>query len=116
LLSWPYEADTYQCNVANGCDLGFFWQHLTYQYAKRGARLVIVARRENLLERVADRAMTKGATDVHVIAGDVTKQEECKRFVDETINKYGRCKFSTLIISFLKQDFVRRMLSTRGSI
>ncbi|CAK9265012.1 unnamed protein product [Sphagnum jensenii] len=65
-------------------------EHLTYQYAKRGARLVIVARRENLLERVADRAMTKGATDVHVIAGDVTKQEECKRFVDETINKYGR--------------------------
>ncbi len=106
MLSWPYEADTYQCNVANGCDLGFFWQHLTYQYAKRGARLVIVARRENLLEWVADRAMTKGATDVHVIAGDVTKQEECKRFVDETINKYGRCKFSALISSFLKQDFV----------
>jgi short-subunit dehydrogenase len=75
-----------------------------------------VARRQNLLEQVADRAMTKGATDVHVIAGDVTKQEECKRFVDETINKYGRCKFSTLIIPFLKQDFVQRVLSTRGSI
>ncbi|CAK9227270.1 unnamed protein product [Sphagnum troendelagicum] len=67
-------------------------QHMTYQYAKRGARLVIVARREYLLKQVADRAMKKGAVDVHVIVADVTKQEDCKRFVDETVNKYGRCK------------------------
>lgn len=69
-------------------------QHMTYQYAKRGARLVIVARREYLLKQVADRAMRKGAVDVHVIVADVAKQEDCKRFVDETVNKYGRCKSS----------------------
>jgi short-subunit dehydrogenase len=65
-------------------------EHMTYQYAKRGARLVIVARREYLVKQVADHAMKKGAVDVHVIVADVTKQEDCKRFVDETVNKYGR--------------------------
>ncbi|CAM6027110.1 unnamed protein product [Sphagnum balticum] len=61
---------------------------------ERGARLVIVARREYLLKQVADRAMKKGAVDVHLIVADAAKQEDCKRFVDETVNKYGRCKSS----------------------
>lgn len=68
-------------------------QHMTYQYAKRGARLVLVARREAQLTAVADRAVKKGASDVKVIVGDVTKEEECKRFIDETIAKFGQCKF-----------------------
>lgn len=71
-------------------------QHITYQYARRGARLVLVARREALLKEVADRAVTKGASDVKVIIGDVTKESECKLFVDETIHKYGRCKTTQL--------------------
>lgn len=71
-------------------------QHITYQYARKGARLVLVARREGLLKEVADRAVTKGASDVKVIIGDVTKESECKLFVDETVHKYGRCKTTQL--------------------
>ncbi|CAM6049183.1 unnamed protein product, partial [Sphagnum compactum] len=83
-------------------------EHMTYQYAKRGARLVIVARREYLLKQVAGRAMKKGAVDVHVIVADVAKQEDCKRFVDETVNKYGRLDHlvnnaGLYIVSFSKQ-------------
>jgi NADP-dependent 3-hydroxy acid dehydrogenase YdfG len=67
-------------------------QHITYEYAGKGARLVLVARREHLLKEVADRAMAKGASDVKVIVGDVRKEEDCKLFVDETIRKFGRRK------------------------
>ena len=78
---------------------GFGRQHIAYEYAAKGARLALVARRENLLNEVADRAMAKGASDVKVIVGDVTKEDDCKRFVDETIKKYGRCK--TLLLSIV---------------
>lgn len=62
---------------------------------------MLVARRENLLKEVADRAIVKGASDVKVIVGDVTKEEDCKLFVDETIKKYGRCKNSLLSVNKL---------------
>lgn len=64
-------------------------EQMAYRYAKKGANLVLVARRENRLKAVADKARTVGAKNVHVIAADVTKEEDCKRFIDETINLYG---------------------------
>ena len=67
-------------------------QHIAYEYAQKGARLVLVARRESLLKEVAHRAMAKGASDVKVIIGDVQKENDCKRFVDETVKKFGRRK------------------------
>ena len=65
---------------------------MAYEYARRGARLVLVARREDQLRAVADRAITKGASDVHVLVGDMTKEDDCKSVIDATIHKYGRCK------------------------
>lgn len=75
-----------------GCIYLGYGQHIAYEYAKKGARLSLVARRELQLQQVADRCMTKGAADVKVIPGDVTQEQQCKRFVDETIAKYGRRK------------------------
>lgn len=68
----------------------FGCQHIAYEYAKKGARLALVGRRENLLMEVADRAITRGASDVKVLVLDVTKEADCKRFLEETIQKYGR--------------------------
>ncbi|KAG0558653.1 hypothetical protein KC19_10G043700 [Ceratodon purpureus] len=65
-------------------------EHMAYEYARRGARLVLVARREDQLRAVADRAITKGASDVHVLVGDMTKEDDCKSVIDATIHKYGR--------------------------
>lgn len=79
-------------------------QHIAYEYAKKGARLVLVARREQLLQEVADKAMTKGAFDVQVIAGDVAHEQQCKRIVDETIAKYGRCKIFCFFFLFLHKS------------
>ncbi|KAJ9568532.1 hypothetical protein OSB04_004498 [Centaurea solstitialis] len=64
-------------------------EYLAYEYAKRGARLALVARREELLEVVAGKAREMGSSDVIVISADVSKLDDCKRFVDETINHFG---------------------------
>ncbi|KAM3696195.1 hypothetical protein ACB094_06G020900 [Castanea mollissima] len=65
-------------------------EYVAYEYAKRGARLALVARREDCLRAVADRARKLGSPDVVVVRADVSKVEECKQFVDEIVNYFGR--------------------------
>ena len=67
-------------------------KHVAYEYAKRGARLALVARREDCLRVVADKACKLGSPEVIVLYADVSKVEECKRFVDEAVSHFGRCK------------------------
>lgn len=68
-------------------------QQMTYEYARRGAYLVIVARREELLKNVAEKALELGSPDVRPICADVVNVEDCKRSVDEAVRHFGRCKF-----------------------
>ncbi|CAB4280468.1 unnamed protein product [Prunus armeniaca] len=65
-------------------------EHMAYEYARRGACLALVDRRENLLQSVASRAMSIGSPDVLVIPADVSKVENCRRFVDVAVNHFGR--------------------------
>ncbi|KAM4102702.1 hypothetical protein ACJW30_06G021600 [Castanea mollissima] len=65
-------------------------EHVAYEYAKRGARLALVARREDRLQAVADKARKLGSPEVVVVRADVSKVEECERFVNETVNHFGR--------------------------
>ncbi|KAJ0051960.1 hypothetical protein Pint_01216 [Pistacia integerrima] len=65
-------------------------EYLAYEYARRGASLALVARREGRLKEVAVKARELGSPDVIVICSDVSKVEDCKRFVDETFNHFGR--------------------------
>ncbi|KAI5067943.1 hypothetical protein GOP47_0016288 [Adiantum capillus-veneris] len=65
-------------------------EQLSYQYAKKGAVLVLIARRESRLRIVSDRCIKRGAMDVRAISADVSKEEDCKRFIEETVNHYGR--------------------------
>ncbi|XP_057484947.1 11-beta-hydroxysteroid dehydrogenase 1A-like [Actinidia eriantha] len=65
-------------------------EQLVYEYAKRGASLVIVARRENRLQKVAETARGLGSPDVLYVCADVSNVHDCKRFVDEAINHFGR--------------------------
>ncbi|KAG5537220.1 hypothetical protein RHGRI_024608 [Rhododendron griersonianum] len=65
-------------------------EHLAYKYAKGGACLALMARREKRLEAVADKARRLGSPDVIVESGDVSKVEDCKRFVDAALNHFGR--------------------------
>ncbi|KAM7503292.1 hypothetical protein LguiB_002196 [Lonicera macranthoides] len=65
-------------------------EHLAYEYAKEGACLVLVARREGKLGEVAEKARGLGSPQVLVVCGDVSNINDCKRFIDQTIDHFGR--------------------------
>ncbi|KAL5845814.1 hypothetical protein ACOSQ3_009338 [Xanthoceras sorbifolium] len=65
-------------------------EQIAYEYAKRGANLVLVARREHRLHGISENARRMGARYVIFIAADVVKEDECRRFVNETVNIFGR--------------------------
>ncbi|KAK1376095.1 11-beta-hydroxysteroid dehydrogenase 1B [Heracleum sosnowskyi] len=65
-------------------------ENLAYEYAKRGACLVLVARREDRLRVVADKAKQLGSPDVLVVRADVSDTADCKNFVDQTINHFHK--------------------------
>ncbi|XP_042484414.1 11-beta-hydroxysteroid dehydrogenase A-like isoform X2 [Macadamia integrifolia] len=65
-------------------------EHLAYEYAQKGAYLGLVARREDNLREVADRAAQLGSPDVLVIRADVSKVDQCKQFIDVVVNHFGR--------------------------
>ncbi|CAN1145011.1 11-beta-hydroxysteroid dehydrogenase 1B [Linum perenne] len=65
-------------------------EQLAYEYARRRARLAIAARREDRLKSVASKARMLGSPDVIFIQADVSKVEDCKKLIRETVNHYGR--------------------------
>ncbi|XVE63700.1 hypothetical protein DITRI_Ditri07aG0040900 [Diplodiscus trichospermus] len=65
-------------------------EYLAYEYGRRGARLALAATREKSLQEVADRARDLGSPDVIAIRADVSKVDDCKRLVEETVNHFGR--------------------------
>ncbi|KAK6250284.1 hypothetical protein SCA6_004289 [Theobroma cacao] len=64
-------------------------ENLAYKYARRGARLALVARREHRLQEVAAIFEITGSPEAIYILGDISKIEDCKRFVDATVNHFG---------------------------
>ncbi|PWA46723.1 glucose/ribitol dehydrogenase [Artemisia annua] len=68
-------------------------EHLAIEFAKEGACLALVARREKELNMVAQMAKSMGSPDVIVIPADVSKVEDCKNFVDQTIKHFGRMDY-----------------------
>ncbi|XP_019185122.1 PREDICTED: 11-beta-hydroxysteroid dehydrogenase 1B-like [Ipomoea nil] len=65
-------------------------EHLAYEYARRGAYLVLAARREKSLEEVAERANRLGSPYVITIRADVSKVEDCQLLIHEAINHFGQ--------------------------
>ncbi|XP_022141820.1 11-beta-hydroxysteroid dehydrogenase-like 5 [Momordica charantia] len=65
-------------------------EQIAYEYAKRGANLMLVARRENRLRVISENARLMGAKRVLVMAADVVKEDDCRRFVSEAVNFFGR--------------------------
>ncbi|KAG6592370.1 11-beta-hydroxysteroid dehydrogenase-like 5, partial [Cucurbita argyrosperma subsp. sororia] len=65
-------------------------EQIAYEYAKRKANLMLVARRENRLRIISENARAMGAKRVLIMAADVVKEDDCRRFVSETVNIFGR--------------------------
>ena len=70
----------------------YYHQQLAYEYASKGACLALTARGKNRLEEVAEIAREVGSPNVVTVHADVSKPDDCRRIVDETISHFGRCK------------------------
>ena len=58
------------------------------EYAKMGAKVVMGARREEELQRIAQEIKAAGG-DVAYAACDVVNEEECKHLMDVAVEKFG---------------------------
>ncbi len=62
---------------------------LAFAFARRAARLVLVARREDRLEAVR-REVEPYTSDVLVIPADVSQEDDLRRVVEQTLARFGR--------------------------
>ncbi|XP_071729317.1 11-beta-hydroxysteroid dehydrogenase B [Rutidosis leptorrhynchoides] len=65
-------------------------EQIAYEYAKKRANLVLVARRDHRLHGISENAKRLGALNVLIMAADVVKEEDCRRFINETVNYFGQ--------------------------
>lgn len=61
---------------------------LAVRFAAAGARVVMAARNSEKLTALAERIAADGGT-AHVVSCDVTREEDCRRLVDETVMVFG---------------------------
>jgi short-subunit dehydrogenase len=59
------------------------------EFARSGAKVVLAARRRELLQSNVDSLKSAGY-EVFAIVADVSIEEDCRNLIDETINKYGQ--------------------------
>lgn len=68
-------------------------EELAYRLADQGACLVLTARREAELERVAAKVRERGAAagaKVIIVSADVAIEADCKKIIDAAIHEFGR--------------------------
>lgn len=58
-------------------------------FAKEGAKVVIASRRAEENKKVVDEITGQGG-EIFAIQADVTKADDCRKIVDETIKRHGR--------------------------
>ncbi len=73
--------------VVTGASSGI-GEAMAREYAKMGAKVVMGARREEELQRIASEIKAAGGT-VAYAACDVVKEEECKRLIDTAVEAFG---------------------------
>ena len=71
-------------------------EELAYQAAEKGANLVLVARSEDKLLRVKERALEKGATAVEIIPYDFSQVEGSGVVVSKTLEMFRKLDYLVL--------------------
>ncbi|KAL8154139.1 hypothetical protein V2J09_011899 [Rumex salicifolius] len=67
--------------------------HVAYEYARRGGRLALVARRPKRLQAVAETAQRLGSPDEIVIPTDEANLQDTLRFIANTMSHFGRLDY-----------------------
>lgn len=65
-------------------------QCIALEYAKKGAKLVLAARRKEKLEEVKQACLDNGARDASICPTDVSSPEACENLVNFTVDTFGR--------------------------
>jgi short-subunit dehydrogenase len=65
-------------------------EELALQVSQFKPELVLVSRRVEKLEAIKEKCRGLGANSVTIIPADVSKEEDCKRLVEETIKVHGK--------------------------
>ena len=73
--------------VVTGASSGI-GEAMAREYAKMGAKVVMAARREEKLRRIAQEIESTGGKVVYC-ACDVTKEEECKHLIEVAVEEFG---------------------------
>ncbi|KAF5727069.1 putative Corticosteroid 11-beta-dehydrogenase [Tripterygium wilfordii] len=87
-------------------------EQIAYEYAKRKAKLVLVARRDQRLRLISENASLLGANHVMIAAADVVKENDCRSFVTETINYYGSVDHLVLTTSLGHTFYIEEVTDT----
>lgn len=58
-------------------------------FCMEGAKVVIAGRRESENKKIVDEIAAKGG-EITAVQADVSRKDDCKKIVEETIKKYGR--------------------------
>ena len=59
------------------------------EFARKGANLVLVARSGDKLEALA-REISSFGVKTHTVIADVSREEDCKRMVEEVLTEFGK--------------------------
>eukprot|EP01079_Euglenida_sp_SAG-EU17-18_P004241 gene4241-4540_t len=71
-------------------------KELALQYAAKGARLALAARRKDMLDAVAKECRKAGANETHVHVADVSDLNRCASLIEEAVGALGRLDYLVL--------------------
>lgn len=78
-----------QVAIVTGCSTGLGVQ-MAKALANQGANIVVVARRQNLIEQVADEIKTEFGVDALPVVCDITDTQKVEAMVDAAMERFGR--------------------------
>ncbi|XP_028258886.1 hydroxysteroid 11-beta-dehydrogenase 1-like protein [Parambassis ranga] len=71
-------------------------EQIAYHYARFGAQIVITARREKVLQQVAEKCLTLGAQKALYIAADMASESDPDKVVDFAVDELGGLDYLVL--------------------
>ncbi|XP_035508712.1 hydroxysteroid 11-beta-dehydrogenase 1-like protein [Morone saxatilis] len=81
--------------VVTGASTGI-GEQMAYHYARFGAQIVITARREKVLQQVAEKCLSLGAQKALYIAADMANESDPNKVVDFALEKLGGLDYLVL--------------------
>ena len=62
---------------------------MTREFARRGSKVIMAARREEKLKKIENELKNKNY-EAYTIRTDVTKEDDCRNLIERAIEKYGK--------------------------